>query len=437
MSEAGSLEHGRALARDYSRARARGRRRGSVPSPANDDRRFLREMLQLRDRAAEVSERRTARSRTRTPRPRRFPSSSGSRPSSSRGWPRRRAYLRRIQGAAAPACAGHGGRADGEAMLTARDAGRPATLALEVENRQRVHCMVTPMLARSSAPTGVTWFPAVGRHPAVAARGARAGRALSLAVDGAGGAAGRHLSRGARRSWASARRRRRSRGARQPRRSARRHPRPARVEPHRRRRPRPAARRRRCSPRSRRGSARSTSSPAPGRSARWWPASPRSGARWRRPRRARGSGALEPGRAGANGDALWTTLRIDDVGVGDARRPGARPAPQRPRAAARRRSRRDARLLPIPRRDGRHAGTRTSARVEFLDFVVGLWGSTGEIVRAVEALAGRRSAARRSCGRGTPASPRTAAAVMTPVDALRPPSRARSPDAAATRTGCT
>ena len=45
MVDAGSLEHGRALALEYSRARARARRPTRPVFTANDDRRFLREML--------------------------------------------------------------------------------------------------------------------------------------------------------------------------------------------------------------------------------------------------------------------------------------------------------------------------------------------------------------------------------------------------------
>src|SRR5262249_14390809 len=39
-------------------------------------------------------------------------------------------------------------------------------LGLEVENRQRVHSVVTPMLAPLVEASGVTWFPAAAPEPA-------------------------------------------------------------------------------------------------------------------------------------------------------------------------------------------------------------------------------------------------------------------------------
>lgn len=78
-------------------------------------------------------------------------------------------YLRRLQGAAAPAVPGTVVMPDGEVELAASAApGTAAPLRLEVENRQRVYCMVTPMLAPLVSATGVTWFPSAVPNPASA-----------------------------------------------------------------------------------------------------------------------------------------------------------------------------------------------------------------------------------------------------------------------------
>jgi hypothetical protein len=69
-------------------------------------------------------------------------------------------YLRRLQGAGMPAAPGTVLRADDGLEL--RGAGRPGelvTLELEIENRQRVHSMVTPRLESLVEASGVTWFP--------------------------------------------------------------------------------------------------------------------------------------------------------------------------------------------------------------------------------------------------------------------------------------
>jgi hypothetical protein len=75
-------------------------------------------------------------------------------------------YLRRVQGAAAPAAPGTVLLPDRDATLAAE--GRPgesAELRLEVENRQRVHCMVRPMLGELVDATGVTWRPDAQADP--------------------------------------------------------------------------------------------------------------------------------------------------------------------------------------------------------------------------------------------------------------------------------
>lgn len=75
-------------------------------------------------------------------------------------------YLRRLQGAAAPASPGTVVMPDGDSTLhaTAKPGGS-AKLELEIENRQRVHCMVTPALGQLGAASGVTWMPAAEASP--------------------------------------------------------------------------------------------------------------------------------------------------------------------------------------------------------------------------------------------------------------------------------
>lgn len=75
-------------------------------------------------------------------------------------------YLRRLQGAVAPAVPGTvlmpGSRIELDAS------GNPGTsveLKLEIENRQRLHCVVTPMFTPLVGASGVTWFPAADSLP--------------------------------------------------------------------------------------------------------------------------------------------------------------------------------------------------------------------------------------------------------------------------------
>src|SRR5690349_16044078 len=46
-------------------------------------------------------------------------------------------------------------------LRTSGSAGNSAELSFEIENRQRVYSMVTPMLSPLVETSGVTWFPAV------------------------------------------------------------------------------------------------------------------------------------------------------------------------------------------------------------------------------------------------------------------------------------
>lgn len=71
-------------------------------------------------------------------------------------------YLRRLQGAVVPASPGTVVVPSAETGLHAAGApGASAVLAVEIENLQRVHCMVTPQLTPLVSAAGVTWFPSV------------------------------------------------------------------------------------------------------------------------------------------------------------------------------------------------------------------------------------------------------------------------------------
>jgi hypothetical protein len=70
-------------------------------------------------------------------------------------------YLRRLQGSVMPAAPGTVVMPSHELELrAAAEPGAKAELAVEVENLQRVHCMVTPQLTPLVSTAGVTWFPA-------------------------------------------------------------------------------------------------------------------------------------------------------------------------------------------------------------------------------------------------------------------------------------
>ncbi|HEY1365951.1 MAG TPA: hypothetical protein VGF23_02515 [Gaiellaceae bacterium] len=78
-------------------------------------------------------------------------------------------YLRRLQGAAAPATPGTVLLPDEGTLLRGTGSrGSVVELSLEVENRQRVHCLVSPLLGPLVNPDGVTWFPEVEALPSTA-----------------------------------------------------------------------------------------------------------------------------------------------------------------------------------------------------------------------------------------------------------------------------
>ena len=70
-------------------------------------------------------------------------------------------YLRRLQGAVVPAAPGTVVLpTEGMSLQGLAEPGGTAELMLEIENLQRVHCMVTPQLTPLVSAAGVTWFPA-------------------------------------------------------------------------------------------------------------------------------------------------------------------------------------------------------------------------------------------------------------------------------------
>ncbi len=75
-------------------------------------------------------------------------------------------YVRKLQGALSPAAPGTVVMADESVEL--RGSGSPGStieLPLEVENLQRVHCVVTPFLAPLVDASGTTWFPDATASP--------------------------------------------------------------------------------------------------------------------------------------------------------------------------------------------------------------------------------------------------------------------------------
>ena len=70
-------------------------------------------------------------------------------------------YLRRLQATAMPAAPGTVVMPEGNVALDgAGAAGDEVALQIEIENRQRMHCVVTPMLSPLVHTSGATWFPA-------------------------------------------------------------------------------------------------------------------------------------------------------------------------------------------------------------------------------------------------------------------------------------
>jgi hypothetical protein len=78
-------------------------------------------------------------------------------------------YLRRIQGVFEPYAPGTVVQPDGDATLTGElHVGGSIALAVDVENRQRVHAVVTASMTPLVADSGATWFPSVEAKPSFA-----------------------------------------------------------------------------------------------------------------------------------------------------------------------------------------------------------------------------------------------------------------------------
>ena len=157
------------------------------------------------------------------------------------------------------------------------------------------------------------------------------------------------------------------------------------------------------------GSAPSTSSPAPTRSARWRPGSPRSGAA--SSTTAEGARAAAGARAGPRRRERrrrsGPRSRIDDVGVvASAQRRCSTSSGTTSRSCSPTTCDETLELMPIPRRDGRRAGRGRPAHAEFVDFVLGLWAFSRELVRRgrgarrADAPAARRASRRRGAASG-------------------------------------
>jgi hypothetical protein len=83
-------------------------------------------------------------------------------------------YIRNLQGALAPAVPGTVLMPSSTVELSASGSpGKAVKLEIEIENRQRVHCFVTPMITPMADASGVTWIPAADTLP----------RSLLLAPD--------------------------------------------------------------------------------------------------------------------------------------------------------------------------------------------------------------------------------------------------------------
>jgi len=75
-------------------------------------------------------------------------------------------YLRRVQGTLGPAIPGTVLMPDPTLELrAAATASGSVELQCEIENRQRVHCLVTPLLTPLVDAAGATWFPAAELSP--------------------------------------------------------------------------------------------------------------------------------------------------------------------------------------------------------------------------------------------------------------------------------
>jgi len=94
-------------------------------------------------------------------------------------------HLRRLQGAAMPVAPTTVLKPGGVSELWASGtSGATVILNLELENRQRVHCVVSPVLSPLVETSGVTWFPAIEPMTLLLAPEEIAPLSISMAVPG-------------------------------------------------------------------------------------------------------------------------------------------------------------------------------------------------------------------------------------------------------------
>jgi hypothetical protein len=75
-------------------------------------------------------------------------------------------YLRQLQGMVGPVVPGTVVMPESDGALGVRGAaGESVALTFEIENRQRVHAMVTPMLSPLVGVSGITWFAEAEASP--------------------------------------------------------------------------------------------------------------------------------------------------------------------------------------------------------------------------------------------------------------------------------
>ena len=98
--------------------------------------------------------------------------------------------------------------------------------------------------------------------------------------------------------------------------------------------------------------------------------------------------AIEAGRAGPNGEALWRALRITDWASGMPPSPVLQQLRNDLALLLSDDLEETLQFLPIPSPMAGAEATPEAAPVTFLDCVMGLWAFSTELVRSVEALAG-------------------------------------------------
>ena len=93
-------------------------------------------------------------------------------------------YLRRIQGVFEPYAPGTVVQPDADATLIGEvHVGDSVSLRVDVENRQRVHAVVTASVTPLLAETGATWFPSIEAKPSFAFVPPEETLALSITVS--------------------------------------------------------------------------------------------------------------------------------------------------------------------------------------------------------------------------------------------------------------